>query len=186
MSQYQIIGGNSSGPGLWFTSWGSVSSFGSNLGIGLTPQTQGQMVLNGGSGGFIFANSGTTKASIDGSGNMTPIGSVQLSSDFSQAALSSLQIIADIYGYAGGVFLGPTITLPHTNSYTAFVDSYSSYQSNLFLVMDTNGYPTTPSKWSPLIATDQGFIVKKDIQVGGAFFSSQGAVNLGGGVHISN
>jgi hypothetical protein len=61
-----LEGGDSNGPALWFQSWGTVGSYGGNIGIGLG--NSNNMIFNSYSGGWSFHNLGTPTCWIDGSG----------------------------------------------------------------------------------------------------------------------
>jgi hypothetical protein len=80
-SLVKMNGGNSSGPGLWFSNWGTSDNFGTSLGIGLSTQSLQQMILNSG-GGFLFANAGTQTLSIDSSGLMRLKNSLYLAENY--------------------------------------------------------------------------------------------------------
>jgi hypothetical protein len=93
----------------------------------------------------------------------------------------NLAVLNDIFGFSNGRFVGPSIALPLSSNRLTLKDASTNYGSNLFLIIDKNDFPNDPTKWTPLLATDQTVIVKKDFQVGGLVSSAQGNLSLGGG-----
>jgi hypothetical protein len=70
-----------------------------------------------------------------------------------------------------------TGVLPVYSSFAELSDTDSGHYSDLFLIISDSGNYT-----APLLATNQGFIVKKDLQAGGLLGSAQGALWLNHGL----
>ena len=66
--------------------------------------------------------------------------------------------------------------LPVGNASMKFTDDETQRSVNLYLIIDSDGL-------SPLLATDQGLVVKKDIAAGGMLTSNQGILALGNGLN---
>jgi hypothetical protein len=66
--------------------------------------------------------------------------------------------------------------LPIGNASMKFTDDETQKSVNLYLIIDSDGL-------APLLATDQGLVVKKDIAAGGILTSNQGILALGNGLN---
>jgi hypothetical protein len=94
--------------------------------------------------------------------------------------LTKQGLIDAIYKYDGETWAPEGFT--QGSSRAEFVSLYgqnSSQYSNLFLVL------LTDSGYDPILATDHGFVVKKDLSVGGFVSSNQGEIWIGHGRNSS-
>jgi hypothetical protein len=82
------------------------------------------------------------------------------------------------YSHSGNPDIG---ILPTGGSSLEFYDTKSGNFANLFLVFDTDADSPNPMP-APLLMTDQGFIIKKDLMVGGLVDSGQGTLWLNYGL----
>ncbi|MCW4006012.1 MAG: collagen-like protein [Candidatus Bathyarchaeota archaeon] len=90
-------------------------------------------------------------------------------------ALNNEDLLGAVYGYNQGKY-APTGFINLDDGYLKIKDNVSEYASYLFLVRSTDNCN------EPLLVTDRGYIVKKDIQAGGFLGSSQGQLSLGSGL----
>lgn len=115
---------------------------------------------------------------------LTTKGELLLPSDESTTPkLSNQEIINAIYkwAYENGEWVWQPEGFKTGSSYQKFRGEYYQYGQlknqylNLFLILSTD------NEMAPLLVTDQGFIVKKDITAGGYISSQQGELWLGHG-----
>ena len=107
------------------------------------------------------------------------MGSLFYSTALTQTSITNL-IPALIHQTVLGSNLGPVGNFSFGNLPTGqgpiqLYDTKGNWGVNLFVVTDTD------SPQAPLLVTDQGFIVKKDLAVGGNILSGQGAMIFGYG-----
>lgn len=105
-------------------------------------------------------------------GNATFDQQLQLLSEVPQ--LTNLEIINDVFGFDNGLFRPDP--LPMGASILNFRDTATNQSANMFLILSSE------NENAPLIATDQGFVIKKDLQAGGFISAAQGQLSLGGGL----
>ena len=151
-----------------------------NQGYGYTTSPSISFSGGGGSGAAAYATMSVTGVTITNGGTgYTSIPNVSFSSP-SYAYGARATGMASLTGQSVSSILLtgvlPTDSSPiKYNGYISFIDTNHGYGANLFLVISQDYY-------APLLATDQGFIVKKDLQVGGYLGSGQGALWLNHGL----
>ncbi len=131
-------------------------------------------------------------SNLYGPGNEVPTSGSDPSSSSLGAFVNryDLGVIKECTNTAGPVWINmgsnqeglPTGTLNTNllaaNGYSglAFTDTDQNLSANLYLILRGDGPP-----YDPLLATDQGLVVKKDISAGGMLASNQGILGLGSG-----
>ena len=103
--------------------------------------------------------------------------------------MTDLQIIAEIYGWyslndwqqqSSGTVQYPNPNPARSDQVLSFLPGYSylTFKNDPVFTTYTNLFTVTSidNDNKALLCLDQGLVVKKDIEAGGAFFSSQGAI----------
>jgi hypothetical protein len=89
--------------------------------------------------------------------------------------MSQLDIVKTMWEWVSGVWTPVTKTFPEAESYLQFKDTVTNNYFNFQQII-------TSGSLDPLLVTDQGVVLKKDLAVGGFISAQQGKLGLGSGM----
>ena len=142
-----------------------------------------QLATQGSNGGIVIGGDATlyrgasnhlqTDSSLTICGNLYTLEEVKLSGD-EIPHLNKIEIVNKIWKFVDGMW-APEGLVPG-DSFLNFRDSDENKEKQFFLITESQG-----GEIEPLLATNTGFVVQKDITAGGFVGSNQGELWLGSG-----